>query len=184
MTITKLFEPKTIESAPEGARETLQSVEKAYGFVPNLLGTMANSPATLKAYVGLDRAFNETTLSQVERQVVLLAASAENDCGYCQAAHATVLKHMLKVPSETVDGIRDGADVNDSRLAVLADFTREVVRERGHVPPAKVDAFLSAGFSLPQVMEVVTGVAMKTLSNYLDHLSPVEVDGGFAGEAR
>ncbi|MGH8111785.1 MAG: hypothetical protein ACREPL_07620 [Rhodanobacteraceae bacterium] len=62
-------------------------------------------------------------------------------------------------------------------------FTRSVVRERGFVASAAVDAFLAAGFTHRQVLDVVLGVAMKTLSNYANHLTHTLTNPEFAAEA-
>jgi alkylhydroperoxidase family enzyme len=70
----------TPETAPAAARETLAGAKKAYGFVPNLLGVMAEAPALVKAYTTLSRVFDETSFSPAERQVVLLTVSYENGC--------------------------------------------------------------------------------------------------------
>jgi hypothetical protein len=66
----------------------------------------------------------------------------------------------------------------------LVNLLREIVRERGFALPTAVDAFLEAGCQRPQVMELLLGVALKTVSNYLDHLSPTTIDQAFAAEAR
>lgn len=105
--------------------------------------------------------------------------SFENGCDYCMAAH-TVIAGMSSVPAATVDALRAGAPLPDARLDVLARFTRAVVRERGRLPEAEVGAFLAAGFTAAQVLEVVLGVAMKTLSNYANHLARTPLDAAFA----
>lgn len=180
MLTATLLQPTTAETAPEGSREALAQVKQGYGFVPNLLATMANSPATLNGYLAMDAAFERGTLSPRERQIVQLAASRENACGYCTAAHTTVLRDMLKASPEVVAAARDEAPA-DPRTDALVRLTRELVRERGVVSPAAIEGFLAAGFSRPQVLEVLLGVTLKTLSNYMDHLSPVEVDAAFQG---
>jgi len=75
------------QQAPEQARELLDQAESKYGFVPNILGVMANAPALLEAYMSLSQIFEKTSFSAAEKQTVLLAVSAENDCGYCKSAH-------------------------------------------------------------------------------------------------
>ncbi|MFW5927106.1 MAG: carboxymuconolactone decarboxylase family protein, partial [Wenzhouxiangella sp.] len=70
-------------TAPAEARPLLEKAESAYGFVPNLLGIMAESPALLEAYMTVGQIFEKTDFSPTEQQVVLLAVSADNQCGYC-----------------------------------------------------------------------------------------------------
>ena len=62
-------------------------------------------------------------------------------------------------------------------------FARAVVRERGWVPEAERDAFIAAGYGAEQVLDVITAVAMKTLSNYANHLATTPLDVAFAGAA-
>ncbi|HEY7306150.1 MAG TPA: carboxymuconolactone decarboxylase family protein [Bryobacteraceae bacterium] len=145
-------------------------------------GTFANSPALLEAYMALDAAFEKTRLSPTERQLVLLAVSVENACRYCTAAHSTVLKQFLRVPPEVVAAVRSGSPVSDHKLNVLVNLTREIVSARGYVDQQTIDSFLAASYQKEQVLEVLIGVALKTISNYTDHLSPNEVDKAFAAE--
>jgi len=181
-TKTTLFTSLGLESAPERSRPVLESIQKAFTFIPNLYGTFANSPALLEGYTALDAAFEKTQLSPVERQVVLLAVSVENACPYCTAAHSTVLKRFLKVPPEIVAAVRSGSLLSDHKLNALVDLTKEIVHVRGHVDPRTIESFVEAGYRKEQVLEVLIGVALKTISNYTDHLSPHEPDPAFAAE--
>jgi uncharacterized peroxidase-related enzyme len=180
-TKTTLFEPLTIQTAPEASKPVLEQIQKEFGFIPNLMATFANSPTVLKGYLAMDAEY-EKTFSPVERQVILLAASVENTCGYCTAAHSTVLKGMLHVPAEIVAAVRGGVSTGNAMYDALINLTREIVRERGHVSGATVDKFLAAGYRKEQVMEVLLGVALKTISNYLDHISPATIDAAFSSE--
>ena len=179
----KHLNPQTIESAPEGSKETLRNIQKGFGFIPNLMGTFANSPAVLNGYMAMDAAWEKSTLSPRERQFILLATSVQNHCNYCKAAHSTALKHMMKVDADLVNAVREGKDLADSKLNALVKFTKEVVNERGYVSGNTKSEFLKNGYNEVQMLEVIIGVALKTVSNYIDHLNPVEIDAGFKGEA-
>ena len=179
-----LFQPLTIATAPEASKPVLENIQKAFGFIPNLMATFANSPTVLQGYLALDGVFEKGTFTPVERQLILLAASEENKCNYCAAAHSTIAKAFLRTPAETISAIRDGKPVADKKQNALVNLVREIVRERGFASPATVDAFLTVGYEKPQVMELLLGVALKTVSNYLDHLSPATIDQAFAAEAR
>ena len=172
----------TPETAPEAARETLAGAKKAYGFLPNLLAVMAEAPALVKAYVTLSRIFEETSLTPSERQTVLLTVSYENDCDYCVAAHS-VIAGMQKVPEETVQAIRDGQPIADRKLEAIRRFTAAVVNTRGWPTDADTRAFLGAGYTQSQVLEVVLGVGIKTLSNYTNHIAGTPLDVAFAKAA-
>jgi alkylhydroperoxidase family enzyme len=98
------------------------------------------------------------------------------------AAHSTIAKGFLNVAADTISAVRKNTLVADKKLDSLVNLTREIVRERGHVKPATVTAFLAAGYRKEQVMELLLGVALKTVSNYLDHISPAELDAAFLAE--
>lgn len=172
----------TVETAPEAAREPLAAAGKAYGFVPNLLAVMADAPALLKAYRTVIDLFDQTSLSATERQVVLLTASYENRCEYCVSAHSVIAK-MQKVPDAVVGAIRDGRPIADARLEALRVFTSAIVNSRGWPSNADTAAFLDVGYTRTQILEVVLGVGVKTLSNYTNHVAETPLDRAFAPAA-
>jgi uncharacterized peroxidase-related enzyme len=176
------FTIHTAETAPDAARPLLQGARSKLGFVPNLYAALAESPAALSAYLTLSDLLGETSFTPTEQQVLALAVSAENQCGYCMAAHSTIARHMVQVPGAIVDALRDGRALEDSRLEALRRFAQTVVADRGEVRGRPLEAFLAAGFSHQQAIEVVLGVAMKTLSNYANHLFDTPVDAAFKGE--
>ena len=179
---TALFVPQTVESAPEKSRPILRNVHKTFGFIPNLMAMFANNPSVLEGYLALDGVFEKGSFTRVERQLILLAASVENKCDYCTAAHSTIAKGFLHAAPETISAIRNGVPIADNKADALVNLTREIVRERGFVKQGTVEAFLSAGYRKEQVMELLLGVALKTISNYLDHFSPTPLDQAFAAE--
>lgn len=179
---TALFVPQTVESAPEKSRPILQNVRKAFGFIPNLMATFANNPSVLEGYLALDAVFEKGSFTPVERQLILLTASVENKCDYCTAAHSAIAKGFLHVAPEAVSAIRNSAPIADKKTETLVNLTREIARERGFVKQETIEAFLSAGYRKDQVMEVLLGVALKTISNYLDHISPTPLDQAFEAE--
>jgi uncharacterized peroxidase-related enzyme len=178
-----IFPSLLADQVPAGSRTLIEKVKKGFGFVPNLFAAFSNSPTLLEGYLGLDATYSKATLSPAERQLVLLTASVANECSYCIAAHSTVSKGMLKVPAAVVAAVRAGHPVPDPKLDALVNLTREFVLDRGHVAPATIQAFLNAGYRTEQIGEVLIGVALKTISNYTHHLSPVEIDAAFAAEA-
>src|SRR5579864_1678332 len=131
-TQTTLFSPVGVETAQEASRPLLEKIQKSFKFIPNLYGVFANSAVLLEGYLGLEGAFEKGSLSAVERQIVLLAASVENNCKYCTPAHSTVLKVFLQVPAEVVAAVRSDVPMSDPKLSTLAALTKEIVSERGH----------------------------------------------------
>lgn len=175
------FKVHTIESAPDGSRPALETAEKSFGFVPNLIGMLAEAPAAAEAYLALGGLFAGTSLSPVEQQVVLLATSFSNRCTYCMAAHRVVAA-MQGVEPGAVAALREGRPLEDPRLEALKRFTSQVVESRGWVGDRALESFLGAGFDRRQALEVLVGVAMKTLSNYANHLADTPVDEAFQGQ--
>jgi uncharacterized peroxidase-related enzyme len=159
-----------LETVPAGAKERLESVRKAWGFVPKLQGTLAESPVALEAHEALFGLVANMTLTPQERQIGLLAIAVENRCEYCAMGH-TYLARAAKAPEDAIAAVRDGTPIGDAKLQALRHFAQAVVRQRGHVGDAAVDAFLAAGYDRAQVLEILTLVALKTLSNYANHIT-------------
>ncbi|OQW71245.1 MAG: carboxymuconolactone decarboxylase [Proteobacteria bacterium ST_bin11] len=177
------FKIHSILTAPVSAQPLLERALKKYGFVPNLQGGLAEAPPALQAYIELTALFDQTSLSPTERQVVLLVVSAENHCSYCVAAHSMIAKKMVKADPAIVDAIRNLQPLPDPKLDALANFTRNLVKNRGVVCSQVFDKFITAGYSRAQVLEVVLGVTLKTLSNYTNHIIDTPLDTAFQAEA-
>ena len=169
----------TIETAPEAAKETFADVRKAYRFVPNLLGVMAEAPALMKAYLSLSRFFEETSFTPTERQVVLMTANYENECTYCMAAHS-ISAAMKMVPENVITALREGRPIEDAKLEALRRFSKAVVVNRGWPSEQDIEAFEEAGYSRSNALEVVLGAGLKILSNYTNHLAQTPLDRVFA----
>jgi uncharacterized peroxidase-related enzyme len=177
------LKPLTIETAPEGSKAALQAIQRGFGFIPNLMATFANSPAVLDGYMAMDHAWEKSSLSPSDRQLILLAVSVENSCRYCTAAHSTILKGMMKVDAKIVQAIRNRVSIGDSKKDALVAAVRELVSERGQISETTQKRFFDNGYTPVQLMEVLIGLALKTVSNYLDHFNPTEVDAAFKENA-
>jgi len=172
----------TLDTVEGQARDILQSTQAKFGFVPNLIGKMANAPALAAAYLAIGKLFEDTSFSPTEQQVVLLAVSRFHECTYCVAAHSTIAQ-MQNVPNDVVQAIRSDQPIADSKLESLRRLTTEIVEFRGRPGEQAVSDFLASGYSESQMLEVVLGVGMKTLSNYTNHLADTELDPAFAANA-
>jgi len=167
------------DNAPEGSQPFLAGATEAYGFTPNLLGVLSESPATIEAYVTLSKTISEKTdFSPTEQQIVLLTASYENGCTYCMAAHSTVAG-MSNVPADVVESLRTATPIADAKLNALAEFTRAVVQMGGWLDDETTQKFLDAGYTQRHILEVILGVALKTISNYSNHFAHTPVDPAF-----
>lgn len=172
----------TPESAPAASREMLARSKARYGFVPNLHAIMAGSPVMYEAYQSIGAIYAKSTLDVLERQVVLQSINFENECHYCLAAH-TRIAIGEKMPADILAALRDGRPLDDPRLETLRAFAATMTRERGWAPPEAVQAFLAAGFTEENLLEVIVAVAYKVMSNYINHLAETPLDPAFAPHA-
>ena len=120
-------------------------------------------------------------MSPTERQIVLLAASYSNSCDYCMAAHSAGAA-MAQTPPATIQSLRDGKAPADAKTAALVAFARAVVQQRGWVKEEALNAILAAGYTRAQVLDVLVITALKTFSNYTNHLAHLPLDAAFAGQ--
>ena len=170
------FELHTPEAAPEGAGARLQAVSDSMGgFLPNLYRQMANAPALLDAYLDLTELLRKTSFSPAEQQLILLTASVRNGCAYCVPAHTSGAR-MAKLDKDAITAIRDEQPIADARLEALRKFTEEMLETRGKVSAASKKAFLDAGFTQTQSIEILIGIAMKALSNSFARMVDTPVD--------
>lgn len=170
--------------ATSPASERLDEAKARLGFIPNMYAVMANSPGLLDTYVhGYNLFRSQSGFTPAEQEVVFLAISRENGCTYCVAAHSFIADKMSGVPAAVTDAIRAGAPIPDAKLAALHDFARLMVLKRGLPDVADVNEFLAAGYTEKQILEIVLAIAVKTLSNYANHVFHTPVDEVFAGRA-
>jgi uncharacterized peroxidase-related enzyme len=172
------FTVHTMDSAPEESKEVLGAAKNDYGFIPNLLRVLAVSPHALKAYWTLGEQLNRTSLTAIEQQVLMLAVSRVNRCPYCMAAH-TLTARLAGMPDADIESIRSGKPVSDAKLEALRVFTRAMTRKRGTLDKEEIAAFLAAGYTGAQTMEVILGIAYKTMSNYTNHIVGTLLDEEF-----
>jgi len=174
--------PQSIDTAEPAAKAVLEKALAALGFIPNMYAGMVNSPGLLDTYLhGYALFRSESGFSPQEQEVVFLTISHENACTYCVAAHSTLADMKMGVPAEVTDAIRDGGEIPDAKLAALSRFTRTMVQSRGNPVDGDMRAFTDAGYSERHALEVILAIAVKTISNYSNHLFHTEVDEMFAG---
>ena len=153
------------------------------GMIPNMYANMANAPGLLETYLSGYAAFrSESGLSAAEQETVFLTISRVNGCSYCVTAHSTIAD-MTKIPTEITDALRNGTTLPDPKLDALATFTLAMLETRGLPSHAQVDAFLGAGYTEQHVLFVVLALAVKTISNYSNHLFHTPVDAAFVGRS-
>lgn len=174
------LEPLSPEDAPDAVADILRGAQRRVGFVPNMQGILAHAPAALGTYSHGNKLLAQSSLSAAERTVVFIAASRSNGCTYCVAAHSA----GASVGAEVLTALRGGARIDaDPRLDALRRFTEQLVEQQGRVSAEQLRDFLAAGFGEAQVLDVVTAVALKTLTNYVGHLTRVSLDDAFCAHS-
>jgi len=168
----------TQEDAPERSKQLLEKSMNLFGMIPGLHAVMAESPEMLETYQMAHDSFSNSSFSDEETTVVWQSINVENECHYCVPAHTGIAKSM-GVSDQVNDALRDQTPLPSLRLEVLRNFTLSIVRQRGHVDDEAVNAFLDAGFTKQQVLEVVLGYAQKVMSNYTNYLAKTPIDRVF-----
>ncbi|OIQ98100.1 carboxymuconolactone decarboxylase family protein [mine drainage metagenome] len=163
----------TPENTSGPTKELLTGIQKGYGFFPNLYGYMAEAPTTVEAYLALNDLVSKTSLTPGQQQVALLAVSVENGCDFCTVAHRAMGK-MKKANEQTLTAVSSHSTINNPHDRALAAFAQSVTKNRGRPSESEVQAFLDAGFNKQQILEVILIVSIKTLSNYINHLTHPE----------
>lgn len=166
----------TVQSAPEAARERVQAALDANGFLPNLIGVLANAPVALETYQVVGAINARSSLSPVEREVVQITAATLNDCGFCVAGHTKLAYKKLQLPEELVEALRGTRALSDPKLNALAQFTLQVLEHRGQVPDEALDELRAAGYGDAQALDVVLGVSLATLCNYANNLARTPIN--------
>lgn len=162
------------DTAQGKAKDLLGRVEKALGATPNMMRSMAASPAVLEAYLAFSGALAKGRLSAAVREQIALLAAAENACGYCAAAH-TVLGSRAGVSADDLAAGLAG-EASDPRVEAALAFARAVIREKGFVSDAELDAVRAAGYDDGEVGEIVGNVALNVFTNYFNSVGETALD--------
>ena len=171
----RLPTPASIEASPAAAQPLLHAVEKQPGVVPNLFRVVGNSPAALEGYLGLNGALGKGELEAATRERIALAVAEANGCDYCLSAHTYLGKNLAKLSEAEISANRNGSS-SDSKAAAAVRFAVKLVKARGHVADADVQAVKKAGYNDAQVIEIVLHVALNTLTNYVNEVAKTEID--------
>jgi uncharacterized peroxidase-related enzyme len=151
------------------ARPLLDAVRTKLGMVPNVVRTLANSPAALRGYLSLAEALAGGRFTAAERETVALAVGQANACGYCLSAHTLMAKGAGLSPAEVL-AARQGEG------SPLATFARKVTTTRGMLSDQDVSDARAMGLSDAQIVEAIAHVALNTLTNYVNHIAATEID--------
>lgn len=166
----------TVETAPPESRPFLERSLANNGFLPNLVATLAGSPAATSAYFTLGEINATGSLSLAEREIVQIVAATVHGCGFCVAGHTAVALKKAHLPDDIVQAARNGVQITDARLNALASLTREIIASRGAVSDSALAAFKQAGFNDQNALDVVLGVSLATLCNFANNLAGTELN--------
>ena len=173
--MSRIATPASIEASPAASQPLLQAVKKQLGVVPNLFRVVGNSPAALEGYLGLNAALGKGKLDPKTRERIALAVAEINGCGYCLAAHSYLAKNIAKLDEAEIAANRGGGS-NDPKADAAVAFAAKIVRERGHVAAADLEAVRAAGYGDAEIIEIVLHVALNTLTNYVNEVAGTDID--------
>lgn len=168
-----VFEVPTREQVSEANQVIFDQMLSSFGKIPNLYATFAINETALSDYLTLQN--RKSTLSNKEREIVNLVVSQVNDCKYCVPAHTAVAK-MFGFTDDEVLQIRRNQISFDERFSALANFVKEVTINRGRPSQNTTDKLYEAGYTKPNIIDIMMVIGDKIISNYLHNFTQIPVD--------
>jgi uncharacterized peroxidase-related enzyme len=168
------IQPIDYEQSTGKARELLDAVKAKFGKAPNMMKTMAQSPAVLEAYLNFSSALGGGKLSARLREQIALISAEINGCGYCASAHTAIGK-MIGLDEDSILAARNG-NAADAKTAAVLKFARAVLVNRGEISDADLQTVKGAGFSDGEVAEIVANVALNVFTNYFNEIAKTDID--------
>ncbi|SAL41955.1 peroxidase-like protein [Caballeronia peredens] len=153
---------------PDDIRARILEVQEKAGFVPNVFLTLANRPDEFRAFFAYHDALmlKDGGLTKGEREMIVVATSAVNECLYCVVAHGAILRIYEKnaLVADQVAVNHRKADITPRQKAML-DFALKVCRASGTVGNDDFAALHAHGFSDEDVWDIAAITAFFGLSN-------------------
>jgi len=181
------FPVPSLEQIPEDLRNRMIEIQEKTGFVPNVFLTLAHRPEELRAFMAYHDTLMEgdTGLSKAEREMIVVATSAVNDCLYCVIAHGAILRIRAKNPllSDQVAINYRKANLTLREEAML-EFALKVASSSGEVSDADIAKVRVQGFSMEDVWDIGAITAFFALSNRMANLTSMRPNDEFFGMAR
>jgi uncharacterized peroxidase-related enzyme len=166
---------RALEDCPEDIRQVILAVQEKSGFVPNVFLMLARRPAEFRAFFAYHDALmlrEEGSLSKAEREMIVVATSAVNDCLYCVVAHGAILRIYRKDPL-----IADQLATNWRKAALspreraMIEFALKVASRSQEIEDHDVEALVTHGFSREDAWDIGSIAAFFALSNRLANFS-------------
>ena len=172
------FPIHTIDTAPAASRPSLQALQSAFGFVPNLVGAMSTSPVLIDSLVALFGKVHGGSFSEPEIQVLLLTNAVTNACEWAVAFHSALALDQ-GIDAADIEAIRRGGLPSSPRHAALSSLTRRLIETRGKPGDHAIDAFLAAGFDQRHLLEAIAVAAASTITNYTGSITLPPLEAPF-----
>jgi uncharacterized peroxidase-related enzyme len=147
--------------------ELYAQMKKTIGVIPNMARYMANSPAVLKAWLGLSGTLNQGVLPAAVRERLALSTAEYNRCSYCLSAHTYLAKNVAKVDQAEIDRARDATSANPHVGAILK-LSDAIARGRGSVAKEDLEDARQAGVTDQEIAEIIGHLALNVLTNYFN----------------
>ncbi len=172
----------SLDTLPSDLRERIEPIAERSGFVPNVFLALAHRPAELRAFMDYHDALmeRESGLTKAEREMIVVATSAANDCLYCVVAHGAILRVRAK-DAEIADRIAANwrtAPVTERRRAMIA-FAVRVAKEPETITDGDLDALRAHGFDDDDIWDIGAITAFFGLSNRMAHLTDLQPNPEF-----
>ena len=167
---------QTLETAPEASRPFIERALANNGYLPNLIGVLANAPTAVETYFTVGEINGRASLSLAEREVVQITAASLHGCEFCVCGHSAIALKKAGFDRAEVVALQQRGLTGNPRHDALVDFTRAVIVSRGNVGDGELKAFTDAGFTPAQALEVVLGVSLATLCNFANNLARSEIN--------
>lgn len=164
----------TNETANSEQKALLDAIQSQLGMVPNFLKVFANSPAALRAFLGLHGIANEGSLDPQTRERIALALAQQNSCEYCLSAH-TAIGRKAGLTGDEISANRAGTS-QDAKAAVAVKLANSIAEHTGDVTTAELLEARAAGYSDAEIVEIITHVGMNILTNMIGKASQLDID--------
>ena len=166
--------PIQTNGASSELKRSLKNSRLKLDKAPRFLQLMANSPATLRAYLQADAALVRGQLTPHQRQQVALAVTEINGSSYSLSARYDAVRSLGLTEHEM--GLAGNAAAADPKVEAMLRFTRALVLQRGDISDEDFQALGRAGFTDGQIVEIVANIALSIFSNYFSSVAKTEVD--------
>ena len=176
------FPVGTLADLPPSLRARIEPIAERSGFIPNVFLAMIHRPAELEAFIDYHDALmeRESGLTKTEREMIVVATSAANDCLYCVVAHGAILRIRAKDP-EIADRIAANwrtAPVSERQHAMLA-VAVVLARTPEQFGAEHLASLRSHGFDDDDIWDIGSIVALFALSNRIAHLADLQPNEEF-----